>query len=76
MQTSNNESPVMTLFGNINILSMDVFDTFISKLSHEQAQYCLIECVKYSFRHNIFTLEESEVISKAIRVLSTQIETK
>jgi hypothetical protein len=76
METINNNVPIMVLFGKMNIYSLEDLETFISKLTPEQAQYCLIECIKYSFRHNIFTLEESELISKSIRVLSQPIDTK
>ena len=65
LNTSNN-----VLFDVINYNTVDDLDNFISKLTEEQALYCLIESVKCSHRRGVFSLEETETISKAIRVLT------
>jgi hypothetical protein len=38
-------------------------------MSRDQAVYCLIESSKAAFRRGAFSLEESEVLSRALRVL-------
>jgi hypothetical protein len=67
---NNNETPINILFGKINIFTVEDLNNFISNLTNEQALYCLIECVRFSHRHNIFSLEETELISKSIRLLT------
>lgn len=74
METSNNEIPILVLFGKMNIYSIEDLTKFINNLTHDQALYCLIECVKFSHRHNIFSMEETELISKSIRLLTTPTE--
>jgi hypothetical protein len=58
------------LFNSIEYKSLSGFEDFISNMTDEQAKLCLIEAVKYSFSRGLYTLEESEVLSKSLRILS------
>jgi 5-methylthioribose kinase len=69
----NNKFPIGQLFDSINYYTIEDFDKFVSNLNNEQSLYCLIQAVQHSFSKNIFSLEESEVISKSIRTLSLPI---
>lgn len=69
----NNKSPIGQLFDSINYYSIEDFDKFVSNLNNEQSLYCLIQSVQYAHSKNLFSLEESEVISKSIRTLSLPI---
>ena len=69
----NNKFPIGQLFDSINYYTIEDFDKFVLNLNNEQSLYCLIQAVQYSFSKNIFSLEESEVISKSIRTLSLPI---
>ena len=60
------------LFGSINLLSEQHLDLILSTMDSNTATYYLIESVKSAYKKGAFTLGESEVISKAIRVLLTQ----
>jgi len=66
----NNLNDSGTLFNSIEYRSSDGLNDFISNLTDEQAKLCLIEAVKYSFLRGIYSLEESEVLSKSLRILS------
>lgn len=68
----NNLSPIGSLFNKIQYNTQEDLDSFISNLNMEQSLYCLIESIKYAHSKGIFNLEESECISKSIRVLSSE----
>ena len=65
-----NLTPIGSLFDVINYTSYEDLDKFILNMSQEQSLYCLMEAVKCSYRRGVFTLEESEAISKSLRILS------
>ena len=60
------------LFGTINLLSEEHLDAILMAMSKDHALYYLVESVKASHKRGAFTIGESEVISKAIRVLTKQ----
>ena len=65
-----NREPIGLLFDSINYYSVDELDMFISNLTHEQSMYCIIQACQAAFRRNIFTMVESEVLSKALRKIT------
>lgn len=70
MDNNKDKEPVGVLFDTINYFSIEDLEIFIDKIDINQATYCLIEGVKSAYRRNAFTMEESEVISKALRKIS------
>ena len=66
----NNLSPAGSLFGTIHYNTNEDLNSFITNLNKEQAIYCLIESIKYAFLKGAFTMEESECLSKSIRLIS------
>jgi len=65
----NNTKPIGTLYNSINYASLEDLDRFIDNLNQPQALFCLIEATKMAHNRNIFTIEESELLSKSIRLL-------
>jgi hypothetical protein len=59
------------LFGEINLISEDHLDAILSTMDKEHAIYYLIESVKAAYKRGAFTIGETEVISKSIRVISS-----
>jgi hypothetical protein len=57
------------LFGTIDLLSEDHLEIILSTMDKEHALYYIIESVKSAHAKGVFTIGESEVISKSIRVL-------
>jgi hypothetical protein len=57
------------LFGTIDLLSEDHLELILSTMDKEHALYYLIESVKKSHSKGVFSIGESEVLSKAIRTL-------
>lgn len=63
------------LFGTINLLSEEHLDAILMTMDREHSLYYLVESVKSAHKRGAFTIGESEVISKAIRVLSKKEDT-
>lgn len=57
------------LFGSIDLLTEDHLEIILSTMDTETALYYLIESVKSAHRKGTYSIGETEVISKAIRVL-------
>ena len=57
------------LFGTIDLLSEDHLELILSAMDKEHALYYLIESVKSAHSKGVYSIGESEVISKAIRTL-------
>jgi hypothetical protein len=64
------------LFGSIDLLSEEHLEIILATMEVNTSIYYLIESVKSAHRKGAFTLGESEVISKAIRVLLKQSDEK
>lgn len=57
------------LFGSIDLLNEEHLELILSQMTHEHAMFYLIESVKSAHKRGSFTIGETEVISKSIRVL-------
>ena len=57
------------IFDSINYSSNEQLDTILNNLTKEQATYCIIEACKSAYKRGSFRLDESEVLSKALRVI-------
>jgi len=57
------------LFNTIELLNEDHLELILSTMDDEHALYYLIEAVKSAHRKGAFSIGETEVISKSIRVL-------
>ena len=68
--------PIGTLFNTINYNNVSDLDRFIQNLTQDQALYCVVQAARAAHQRAAYGIEESEVISKAIRVLTTPQEPK
>ena len=57
------------LFGTINLVNEQHIEAILTTMDDQHALYYLIESVKSAHKKGAFTIGETEVISKAIRVL-------
>lgn len=62
------------LFNSVPLLSEDHLDVLLQTMDREHSIYFLVQAVKYAHETGTFSLGESEVISKCIRVLSKKEE--
>jgi hypothetical protein len=58
------------LFNTIPLLSEDHLEVLLQSMEKDSALYLLIQAVKYGYDSGVYSLGESEVISKCIRTLS------
>ena len=69
--TEDAPKPIGSLFDTINYNNVADLDRFIQDLTRDQALYCVIQSARVGHKRGTFNIEESEVISKAIRILTT-----
>ena len=60
------------LFNSIDLISEDHLEIILETMDKSHALVYMIESVKAAYERNAFTIGETEVISKAIRVLSRE----
>ncbi len=61
-----------TLFGDISLMSEEHLETILNSLDKESSKYFMISAVKYAFHKGIYSIGETEIISKCIRILCKQ----
>ncbi len=62
------------LFNTIPLLSEDHIDVLVSNMNEEFSKYILIQAVKHAYHKGVFSIGETEIISKSIRTLSKKKE--
>ena len=70
--TSPPKQPIGSLFESIDYYNLNDLDLFISNMTNDQAMYCLIQSVNKGFQKGIFTMQEIEVLSKSMRLLTNK----
>lgn len=63
---------INNLFESIHYTSQEQLNVFLNNMTEEQAIYCIQEALNYSYVKGLFTLQESEAISKSLRLLFTK----
>jgi len=65
------KQPIGELFETISYFSPTDISNLIDELSEEQSVYMIGLAINMCYQKNLFTLEESEIISKSLRVLNS-----
>ena len=60
------------LFNTVPLYDENHLETILSTIDKKTASYILIQAVKHAYHQGIYSIGESEVISKSIRVLSKE----
>jgi hypothetical protein len=58
-----------TLFNSVPLHSQEHLETILNTIDKDQATFLLVQAVKYAYHQGLYSLGESEVISKCVRVL-------
>jgi hypothetical protein len=58
------------LFNSVPLLTENHLQTLIDVMDREQAIFLIVQAVKYAYHNGMYSLGESEIISKSIRILS------
>jgi hypothetical protein len=65
----NHLSPKTVLFDTFEFNTNEDLEYFISNLTKEDANNCIIQSLVAAYKRGAFTLVESEIISKSLRML-------
>lgn len=74
--TDEQPKPIGTLFDIINYTNLNDLDKFVQNLTGDQSLYCVVHAAKSAHKRGVFSIEEAEILSRAIRVLTTPPEDK
>jgi len=61
--------PIAFLFEEVAIYKPEDIENLIDGLTEEQAKYMLVQAVQMGYRNGLYSLTESELISKSLRML-------
>ena len=67
------KQPIGCLFERIAYFSDESIEGFIDSLDERSVYYILSQVLEYSHSKNIYTLLESEIISKTLRILNKEM---
>jgi len=67
------EQPKGFLFESIAFYSEESVENMIDNLDKKTTYYILTQALSYAHTKNVFTLTESEIISKCLRILNKEI---
>jgi hypothetical protein len=69
----NEKQPINFLLGSIAVYRPEDIDLLIENMNFEQSFFYVIQSINHAHNSNLFTLQESELISKALRILNKGI---
>jgi len=64
------KQPIGLLFDSIAYYTSNDVNTLCDEMNLEQAYFMLIKALEYSHNSSIFTLQESELVSKSLRIFN------
>lgn len=64
------KEPIGVLFGEIPYQSNEELDSLIDNIRYQQAFYFIHKALVYSYSSGLFSLSESEIVSKSLRVFT------
>lgn len=70
MENNDNKTPIGRLFGCIDYFDLEQLNSLIDNMTDAQSKFMIIKSLQYSFEKGVFSLEESEIVSKCIRELT------
>ena len=63
------KQPILHLFEEVAIYKPEDIDNLIDNLTEEQAKFMLIRAVQMAYKNGLYSLPESEIVSKSLRKL-------
>ena len=61
--------PITYLFEEVAIYKPEDIENLIDGLTEEQAKYMLVQAVQMGYKNGLYSLTESEIVSKSLRML-------
>lgn len=63
------KQPIAYLFEEVEIYNPEDIENLIDGLTEEQAKFMLVRAIQMAYRNGLYSLTESELISKSLRML-------
>jgi hypothetical protein len=63
------KQPILFLFEDVAVYKPEDIDNLIDTLTEEQAKFMLIRAVQMAYKNGLYSLTESELVSKSLRIL-------
>lgn len=63
------KQPIALLFEDVAIYKPEDIDNLIDNLTEEQAKFMLIRALQMAYKNGLYSLTESELVSKSLRIL-------
>ena len=63
------KQPIAFLFEDVAIYKPEDIENLINNLTEEQSKFMLIRAVQMAYKNVIYSLTESEIVSKSLRML-------
>jgi hypothetical protein len=63
------KQPIALLFEDVAIYKPEDIDNLLNNLTEEQAKFMLIRAVQMAYKNGLYSLTESEIVSKSLRTL-------
>lgn len=67
----NEKQPIGLLFDSIAFHTPNELDSLCNDITIEQSYFMIIKALEYSYKSGIFSLQESELVSKSLRVMNS-----
>ena len=64
------KEPIGLLFGELPYESTEELGAIIENIKYQQAFYFIHKALIYSYSNGVFSMTESEIISKSLRIFS------
>ena len=63
------KQPIAFLFEDVAIYKPEDIENLIDNLTEEQSKFMLIRAIQMAYKNGIYSLTESEIVSKSLRTL-------
>jgi len=63
------KQPIAFLFEEVAIYKPEDIENLIDNLTEEQSKFMLIRAIQMAYKNGIYSLTESEIVSKSLRML-------
>jgi hypothetical protein len=63
------KQPIAFLFEDVAIYKPEDIENLIDNLTEEQSKFMLIRAVQMAYKNGLYSLTESEIVSKSLRML-------
>jgi predicted ATP-dependent serine protease len=63
------KQPIAFLFEDVAIYKPEDIENLIDNLTEEQSKFMIIRAVQMAYKNGLYSLTESEIVSKSLRML-------